>query len=88
MARYVVYVGRQPGVYSNWDDAHAQVNGYSGACHKKFKCKEEAFEAFCGSHKEVKPVALDVKKQCRCVVHRVIIIFQFLIIVALVCKFM
>jgi viroplasmin and RNaseH domain-containing protein len=88
MAWYVVYVGRHPGVYSNWDDAHAQVNGYSGACHKKFKCKEEAFEAFYGSHKEVKPVALDVKKHCCCVVHRVIIIFQFLIIVALVCKFM
>jgi tRNA U38,U39,U40 pseudouridine synthase TruA len=52
------------------------------------KCKEEAFEAFYGSHKEVKPVALDVKKHCCCVVHRVIIIFQFLIIVALVCKFM
>jgi viroplasmin and RNaseH domain-containing protein len=34
MTWFVVHVGRRPGVYSNWDDAHAQVNVYRGACQK------------------------------------------------------
>jgi viroplasmin and RNaseH domain-containing protein len=94
MAWYVVHVGRRPGVYSNWDDAHTQVNGYKGCCHKKFKTREEAFEAFYGRHynevKVISPeiVALDVKKHCPCHVHRVIIMIQFLIIVVLVWKLM
>jgi viroplasmin and RNaseH domain-containing protein len=94
MAWYVVHVGRRPGVYSNWDDAHAQVNGYKGCCHKKFKTREEAFEAFYGGHynevKSIQPemVVVDVKKQCGCHVHRVVIMVQFLIILVLVCKLM
>jgi viroplasmin and RNaseH domain-containing protein len=92
MAWYVVHVGRRPGVYSKWDDAHAQVNGYKGCCHKKFKTREEAFQAFYDGHyNEVKQipsqdVALDVNKHCWCNVHRVIIMVMFLIIVFLISK--
>ncbi|XP_014660844.1 uncharacterized protein LOC106804386 [Setaria italica] len=58
MAWYVVHVGRQPGVYSNWVHDHAQVSGYKGACHKKYKSSEEAFAAFYDlQNKEVKPTA-------------------------------
>ena len=28
--RYVVYVGRVPGLYEHWQDCHTQVNGFSG----------------------------------------------------------
>ena len=48
MAWYVVYVGRQTGVFSSWGDCHAQVDGFSGACYKKYRTKEEAFSAFYG----------------------------------------
>jgi hypothetical protein len=46
MAWYVVHCGRKPGVYASWDIAHAQVDGFKGACYKKFKSKEEADQAF------------------------------------------
>ncbi|KAG8927973.1 hypothetical protein FRC01_006643 [Tulasnella sp. 417] len=37
MARYyAVRVGRVPGVYKTWEEANAQVNGYSGAEHRAF----------------------------------------------------
>jgi len=48
MAWYVVHVGRQTGVFSGWGDCHAQVDGFSGACYKKYRTKEEAFSAFYG----------------------------------------
>ncbi|KLO13724.1 hypothetical protein SCHPADRAFT_940156 [Schizopora paradoxa] len=30
--RYIVTIGREPGIYDNWADCHAQINGVSGAC--------------------------------------------------------
>jgi viroplasmin and RNaseH domain-containing protein len=39
---YVVYVGRVPGVYTEWSECHAQVNKFSGNEYKGFKSKEEA----------------------------------------------
>ena len=41
---YAVAVGRKPGLYSNWDDAKAQVDGYSGCKHKKFKDRGAAIQ--------------------------------------------
>lgn len=35
---YVVWVGREPGIYEDWDDCLAQVNGFPGA---KFKAYED-----------------------------------------------
>lgn len=46
---YVVRVGRNPGIYPNWDACKEQVNGYPGAVFKKFDSSDkEAIEAFMG----------------------------------------
>lgn len=42
MPFYAVAVGRHPGVYSRWDQARLQVNGFSGNIHKKFDYQEDA----------------------------------------------
>lgn len=34
---YAVRVGRQPGVYSTWEECEAQVNGFKAAAFKKFE---------------------------------------------------
>ena len=38
---YVVYKGKVPGVYNEWPECQAQVNGVSGAGHKGFKSRQE-----------------------------------------------
>ncbi|RSL31650.1 ribonuclease H [Salibacterium salarium] len=43
---YVVWKGRQPGIYDNWSDCEKQVKGYAGASFKSFKTKEEAKQAY------------------------------------------
>ncbi|KZV25877.1 proton pump-interactor 1-like, partial [Dorcoceras hygrometricum] len=43
---YVVFIGRQPGVYDKWCEASEQVRGFSGACYKGFDTKKEAEEAY------------------------------------------
>ncbi|XP_074562601.1 zinc finger BED domain-containing protein RICESLEEPER 1-like [Curcuma longa] len=43
---YVVFVGRQPGIYDTWLEASRQVNGFKGAIHQSFKSREEAEKAF------------------------------------------
>ena len=43
---YVVWKGREPGVYSNWADCQAQIAGFPGAEYKSFARKDEALEAF------------------------------------------
>jgi len=42
---YAVAIGRVPGVYYSWDEAQAQVDGFSGAKYHRCKTKEDA-EAF------------------------------------------
>ncbi|MDQ0300802.1 ribonuclease HI [Salibacterium salarium] len=42
---YVVWKGRQTGIYDNWADCEKQVKGYAGASFKSFKTKEEAANA-------------------------------------------
>ena len=39
---YAVLNGRVPGIYTSWDEAKAQVDGFSGAAYKSFKTEEEA----------------------------------------------
>ena len=39
---YVVYEGKVPGVYDEWHECQAQVQGVSGASHKGFKSRQEA----------------------------------------------
>lgn len=43
---YVVWTGRQPGVYDDLQDAMEQVDGYPGASFKGFSSAAEAAEAF------------------------------------------
>lgn len=43
---YVVWQGRQPGIYRCWDECWAQVAGYSGAQYKSYPDWEKALQAF------------------------------------------
>lgn len=45
---YVVWEGREPGVYDNWDDCFEQVNGFPGAKYKAFPSQEAAVSAYRG----------------------------------------
>jgi viroplasmin and RNaseH domain-containing protein len=67
MKWYVVYKGRKPGAYSDWNMCQAQVSGFSHASYKSFKSKEDAMKAYNGSekHEEDAPVykmAPEIKK--------------------------
>ena len=44
-AYYVVWSGRQPGIYNTWEECKAQVHGQGKAAFKKFKTLEEARSA-------------------------------------------
>lgn len=39
---YAVKVGRNPGIYTNWDKCKEQVDGFSGAVYKSFKSEDAA----------------------------------------------
>ena len=39
---YVVYIGRVPGVYEQWQDCQMQVNGFSGNSYKGYKSRAVA----------------------------------------------
>lgn len=43
---YVVFNGRQPGVYDDFSDAMEQVDGYEGATFRSYGSPQEATEAF------------------------------------------
>ncbi|MBQ2190375.1 MAG: ribonuclease H family protein [Paludibacteraceae bacterium] len=45
-AYYVVWVGKTPGIYDNWEDCEAQVKGTAGAKYKGFASREAAEQAF------------------------------------------
>lgn len=49
---YVVWEGREPGIYEDWEDCLAQVDGFPGAKYKSFKSQEEAVKAFRGDGHE------------------------------------
>jgi ribonuclease HI len=49
---YVVWIGRQPGIYTTWAECAAQVEGFSGAKYKAFERKEQAVEAFAQEWKQ------------------------------------
>ena len=66
---YAVKAGKVPGIYETWDEAQAQVSGFSGAEHKSFKTREEALAymgdgwepaAASASKEEEKPVSLPI----------------------------
>ncbi|SFP58044.1 viroplasmin family protein [Salibacterium halotolerans] len=43
---YVVWKGRNPGIYDNWQECEKQVKGFAGASFKSFRSKAEAEQAF------------------------------------------
>ena len=43
---YVVWKGLNPGIYDNWAECKAQVDGQEGAKYKSFENREEAAKAF------------------------------------------
>ncbi len=49
---YAVSNGREPGVYTSWDECRKQVLNFGGACFKKFKTLKDA-ECFVGEHKKI-----------------------------------
>lgn len=49
---YVVWEGRAPGIYDNWEDARAQVDEYPGARFKAFSSQTAATLAFRGDPSE------------------------------------
>jgi ribonuclease HI len=58
---YAVKNGIKPGVYTNWNDAKMQVNGFKGAIYKSFKTIEEA--DFYMLHEDVKIIINKPDKQ-------------------------
>lgn len=46
MKYYVIWEGREPGIYDNYDDALEQVEGYPSPKWKSFKTSEEAARAY------------------------------------------
>ncbi|KAI8524380.1 hypothetical protein RHMOL_Rhmol13G0145900 [Rhododendron molle] len=49
---WVVFVGRNPGIYTNWETAELQVNGYSGNLKKRYTTFNEAEGALLQFHEE------------------------------------
>jgi len=49
---YVVWVGRQTGIFETWEDCNEQIFGFPKAQYKSFKTKELAEKAFNSSSKE------------------------------------
>lgn len=43
---YVVWVGRNPGVYTSWEETRAQIDGFPDARYKSFPSMAEANSAF------------------------------------------
>lgn len=46
---YVVWKGKVPGIYDNWEKCKSQVEGFRGAKYKSFLTAEEAKIAFSGN---------------------------------------
>jgi viroplasmin and RNaseH domain-containing protein len=47
---YVVFEGREPGIYHEWSDVFLQVNGWSNNFHESYNDineAEEAYERYC-----------------------------------------
>ncbi|MDE6125466.1 MAG: viroplasmin family protein, partial [Muribaculaceae bacterium] len=53
---YVVWVGRVPGIYDNWDDCQEQVAMFPGAKYKSFDSQTAATIAFRGNGEEEESV--------------------------------
>ena len=52
---YVVWVGRETGVFTTWSDTHKQVHQFPGAQYKSFPTQAEAKAAYAGLKKTAAP---------------------------------
>lgn len=43
---YVVWKGRQVGIFENWEECSAQIHGFAGAVYKSFKTRQLAEAAY------------------------------------------
>ena len=57
---YAVKNGRVPGIYINWEECKAQVDGYSGAIYKSFSNTDDALE-YIGAVKNKEAPECEVK---------------------------
>jgi ribonuclease HI len=51
---YVVWKGRQPGIYTSWEGCSTQVTGYQGAEYKGFDSQAAAEKAYQGAYEDYK----------------------------------
>ena len=49
---YVVWKGRESGIFNSWEECTQQIHGFAGAVYKSFKTRQLAEEAFNSSSKE------------------------------------
>jgi ribonuclease HI len=57
---YVVWVGREPGVYEDWDDCREQVTGFPGARFKAFDSQVAATLAFRGDSADEASIIMSI----------------------------
>ena len=64
MKFYVVWQGRETGIFTSWEECKPQIEDYKGAQYKSFKTLEEAEQAFAHSYYAAinKDKKSDVKK--------------------------
>ncbi len=48
---YVVWKGRRTGIFTTWEEASAQVNGFTGAQYKAFNTRADADKAYRAQYK-------------------------------------
>ncbi len=51
---YTVWKGKRPGIYMNWDDCKAAIEGYKGAQYKSFSTFDTAKKAYNGNYEDYK----------------------------------
>ena len=59
---YVVWAGREPGIYEDWDDCLAQVDGFPGAKYKAFSDQTAATIAFRGDPQDAAAIIEEIAR--------------------------
>ena len=60
---YVVWQGRQTGVFTDWDTCKSQIDKFAGAKYKSFKTRPEAEAAFRGGSQAAQKVSKAAPKK-------------------------
>jgi ribonuclease HI len=58
MKFYVVWLGREPGIYGSWPEAEKQTRGFKGARFKSFATYSEAEQAYADGWEEYYPKSI------------------------------